>query len=306
MRVANSTIGSQVVLDLQRALARIARQHKILASGKRVLDPSDDPTAASRMQTARSRKVAVEQYQRNLGAAMSHLQTVDSALQSVQETLAQARVNAVEGGNDSIGAEGRTALADHVDQLLETLVEQANARGSGGEYLFGGQETTATPYTVTRNAGGEITAVTPNPRGIDGEVTVEIGEGLTVTTSEPGADVFGSTTDPNYAFDVLIQLRDNLRLNDGQAVRSAIADIDTAADRVGASSATIGARLGALSLVEDGLAARLVNHADTLSRLEDADLAQAMLDYQRLEFVYQAALAAGARIIQPTLLDFLR
>jgi flagellar hook-associated protein 3 FlgL len=197
-------------------------------------------------------------------------------------------------------------LAAHVNELLETLVEQANARGPGGEYLFGGQETTTAPYTVTRNVAGEITAVAPNPRGIDGVVAVEVGEGLTVTTSESGTNVFGPTAASDYAFNVLIQLRDNLRLNDGPAVQAAIANIDTALDRAGASNATIGARLGALSLIEDGLAKRLVDHADTLSRLEDADMAQAMLDFQRHESIYQAALAAGARIIQPTLLDFLR
>lgn len=306
MRVTGSMIGNQVVLDIQRALARIARQQKILASGKRVRDPSDDPTAASQMQTARSRKVAVEQYQRNLSAAKSRLEAVDSTLQGVQETLTQVRIDAVKGGDDTIGAAGRTALAAHVNELLETLVEQANAKGPNGESLFGGQEVTAAVYTVTRNAAGEITAVTPNPRGINGVVTVEVGEGLTVTTSESGTNVFGPTAALDYAFNLLIQLRDNLRLNDGQAVRSAIANIDTALDRVGASNSTIGGRLGALSLIEDGLATRLVDQTETLSRLEDADMAQAMLDFQRHESIYQAALAAGARIIQPTLLDFLR
>jgi flagellar hook-associated protein 3 FlgL len=299
-------LANQVALDIQRALSQIARQQKILAGGKRVTEPSDDPTAAIQMQTARSRKAAIEQYQRNLGAAISHLNAVDSTLLGVQETLTQARIDAVKGSDDAIGAAGRTALAAHVNELLETLVEQATARGPSGEYLFGGQETTTAPYTVTRNAIGEITAVAPNPRGIDGVVTVETGEGLTVTTSASGTNVFGPTAASDYAFNVLIQLRDNLRLNNGPAVQAAIANLDTAAGRVGASSATIGARLGALSLIEDGLAKRLVDHADTLSRLEDADMAQAMLDFQRHESIYQAALAAGARIIQPTLLDFLR
>jgi flagellin-like hook-associated protein FlgL len=97
-----------------------------------------------------------------------------------------------------------------VNQLLETLVTLANGRAGSGTFLFGGQESTRAPYAVTRDASGQITAVTPNARGIEGQTLAQVSEGVTVSTAVSGTAVFGPATDRTYAFDVLIRLRDQL------------------------------------------------------------------------------------------------
>jgi flagellar hook-associated protein 3 FlgL len=213
MRVTPSMMNAQVLRELQAALAAIAHQQELLSSGRRILAPSDDPAGAAQAVAIRSRQAATVQFQNNVAAAKATLSAADNALRSIADTVTQAREAAVQGASDSTDALARKSIGATVNQLLETLVTLANSRGGTGTFLFGGQESTTAPYTVTRDAGGQITAVAPNPRGIDGPTLAEIGEGVTVPTTVSGTAIFGAPADPAYAFDVLIRLRDNLNGN---------------------------------------------------------------------------------------------
>jgi flagellin-like hook-associated protein FlgL len=210
MRVTPGMMSAQVQRELQAALAAIAHQQELLSSGRRIVAPADDPAGAAQAVTIRSRQAATAQFQSNVAAAKATLSTADSTLRSIADLVTQAREAAVQGASDSNDALARQGIGISVNQLLETLVTLANSRGGTGTFLFGGQESTTAPYTVTRDAGGQITAVTPNPRGIDGPTPAEIGESVTIPTSVSGTAIFGAATDPTYAFDVLIRLRDNL------------------------------------------------------------------------------------------------
>src|SRR6185436_14142390 len=101
----------------------------------------------------------------------------------------------------------RQALGTQIDQILEGVVSLANTRGPAGAMIFGGQEVTVAPYTVTRDVNGKITAVASNPRGIDGQMRVEVVEGLTVAQGVSGNTVFGAISDSTNVFSTLIRLR---------------------------------------------------------------------------------------------------
>lgn len=210
MRVTPGMMSAQVQRELQAALAAIAHQQELLSSGRRIVAPADDPVGAAQAVTIRSRQAATAQFQNNVAAARASLSTADSTFRSIVEVVTQAREAAVQGASDSNDALARQSIGIAVNQLLETLVTLANSRGGTGTFLFAGQESTTAPYTVTRDASGQITAVTPNPRGIDDPTPAEIGEGVTIPTSVSGTAIFGAVTDPTYAFDVLIRMRDNL------------------------------------------------------------------------------------------------
>ncbi len=210
MRVPTSATYSRVGIDLQAALAALVRQQTLLSSGRRILSPSDDPGGAARSLTLRERQGAGEQFRQNVAEVRGLLGTADSVLQTVIETVTQARESAIQGANDTNDALARQSLASRVDALVETLVSLANSRANSGEYLFGGQESTVAPFAVTRDSAGRIAQVTPNARGIDREILAEVAEGVTIATGISGTTVFGASTAPTYAFDVLIRLRDNL------------------------------------------------------------------------------------------------
>lgn len=225
MRVTPGMMNAQVQRELQAALAAIAHQQDLLSSGTRILAPSDDPGGAAQAVTIRSRQAANAQFQKNVAAAKATLSAGDSGLRAIADVVTQAKEAAVQGASDTNDALARKSIGVSVDQLLETLVTLANSRSSTGAFVFGGQESTIAPYAVTRDASGHITAVTPNARGIDGPTPTEITEGVTVPTTVSGTTIFGAATDPTYAFDVLIRLRDQL---DGQPLLSFQPDVGQA------------------------------------------------------------------------------
>jgi flagellar hook-associated protein 3 FlgL len=309
MRVTPSMVNARVLHDLQQTLAALAREQARLGSGRRLLAPSDDPASAARSVTLRARRGAVAQFLANVAEARSRLGTADSTLRDVAEILTQARETAIQGANDTQDALARKSLAAKADQLLEGLLALALARDGRGDYLFGGQEVTRAPFTVARDPeSGRITAVTPNPRGIDGERPVEVADGLTVASGVGGSAVFGGLAGSGtpHAFDVLIRLRDALEANDGAAVRDALGELAGALDRATLAATVVGGQLHALELAQARLEAEEGDLAANLSRAEDLDLAQAVIAFQQQQSAYEAALAAGARVLPLSLLDFLR
>jgi flagellar hook-associated protein 3 FlgL len=186
------------------------------------------------------------------------------------------------------------------------MVAFGNSRGQRSTMLFGGQETTVTPYTVTRDAQGRITAVAANPRGIDGSTAAEVTDGLTVPPAVSGTTAFGDPTDPTSTFAVLITLRDALNANDGATVRASVAGIDTALGRASMASVVVGTRLSWVATLDARLKDESLVLSSALSRVEDLDVASSMAELTNLQTTYQAGLAASARTLQQSLLDFLR
>ena len=306
MRITAGIITNQITSDLHVALAKLAKQQRLIATGRRINEPADDPNGAARALTIRSREAGNAQFQRNIDVARTRLTAGEASLRAVIEALQGAQELAIQGANDSNDAGARLAIGTQIDQALEELVAQANGRGPDGAMLFGGQEVTTAPYTVTRDVNGKITALTVNPRGIDATMPTEVSEGLTVVQGVSGTLVFGALTDPTNAFDTLIRVRDALNLNDGVTVRTELDNVQAIHDRTVTASQTLGTRMAWLDKLESQLKDESVANLASLGDLEDADLAKAVSDMAQTQTFYQGALASGAKLLQQSLVDFLR
>jgi flagellar hook-associated protein 3 FlgL len=307
MRITSAGISARLTADLQAALVALTKQQSHIASGRRINAPSDDPGGTAQALGIRARKAANEQFQRNLDDARGTLASADTALRSVIDALQHAKELAVQASNDSNDALARAAIAVEIDQLIEDQVSLANSRGPRGTMLFAGQEITVAPYTVTRDlVDNTITAVVVNPRGIDDAMAVEVAEGLTVVQGVSGTTVFGALADPTNAFDTLIRLREALEINDAAAVRAELDNLSTAHDRATSAAAVVGTRLGWLDALETRLQDEELVLDSSLGRIEDLDIAKAATDMRQIQAFYEAGLASGARLLQQSLLDFLR
>jgi flagellar hook-associated protein 3 FlgL len=306
MRVTPGSINIRVTADLQRSLAAMGRQQGLIASGRRINEPADDPGGAAAAITIRSRQAANEQFQKNINEARLNLLSADGILQSIVEALTSGKELAIQGGNDTNDGTSRLAIAGRVDQILEDLVTLGNTRSPRGAMLLGGQESTASVYTVTRDAAGSITAVTPNPRGIDAATPAEVAEGLTISTTVSGTSVFGAPADTDNAFTMLITLRDALRANDGAATRATLDGLTTALDRATRASTVVGTRLAWMETLDARLKDEGTALSESLSRIEDLDYAKAISELNQIQLSYNAGLGAAARVLQQSLLDFLR
>ena len=172
--------GLDVILDAQ---ARLARTQEELASGKRILNPSDDPVASAQIQNIKSELTRIETLQKNISHATSELAMVEDSVASIENMLMRARELAVRGANDALSAQDREIIATEIDSLRKQLIVAANTHSTDGDYIYGGFAVASAPYA---DAG-----VNAAYNGDDGAKSVNIAPGLTVQTRVLGSEVFG-------------------------------------------------------------------------------------------------------------------
>lgn len=301
MRIGTHQIAEQLLASLNRNQVRLATLQEQIANGRRILRPSDDPSGAATLLDRRGAIAEREQFLRNIGDGRRILSNTETPTTQLLDLLQQAQAKATAGADDSQPPSARQTLATEVNHLLETLVDLSNIQADG-KYLFGGTETGTAPYTVTR-VGGEITAVTANPKGITGTITREVERGVTLQVNMPGSEVFTKNTN---LFTALINLRDNLRSGTQSAIQGAIATLQTGLDQVLTASAVVGARIRRLDLTEARLQLDVLNLRQALSRVEDTDYAEASVRLQAAMTVREATIAAGGAVLRASLVNLLQ
>jgi flagellar hook-associated protein 3 FlgL len=301
-RITNLMISRSVLTDLNDVSQRLAKTQQKMSSGKEITRPSDDPYGTSRSLALRSDLDGTQQYQRNIGEATAWQNITDAALSKINDAVQRARELTIQAATDSAGQAARSAAAQEIDQLIETIKGEANA-SYGGSYVFSGTAIATKPYAV---GGADAYA------GDNGTVAREIGPGVSVTVNTIGQTVLGDgqTAGDNKLLDVLRDITDNLR---GGTTADANALRGTDLQRLDANLATLTqtrATVGATTNRLESADARLQQVEETttklLSDVEDADMAKTYIDYSMQQNVYQSALRAGSNIIQQSLLDFLR
>ncbi len=291
MRITNSMLTDNTLRNLKDIMTRLNKLQDELGSGKQIKKPSDDPIAVASALEYRSEISGLDQHKLNNDAAKSWLSASDSALDSVDQVLSRARELAVQGANTTLSAQDRQASAAELDQLIDEAVSLGNSK-YGDQYVFAGHKTTAPP--VASDAGG------PHYNGDTGSITREIAAGTTMTINVTGDTVFP------HVLGALKSLRDSLQSDNVPVVDSSITQIDQAMDTVLSKRASVGAKMNRLDMESSRLEDLRLSAKDLLSKAEDVDMTQAIVDLSSQQAVYNAALAAGARAIQPSLLSFLK
>ncbi len=305
-RITNSLMVSNLIQALNERMRNLSGLQNQLTTGKRVLMASDDPVAAGLILELRNRIRQNEQFQENASNAVGWLTATESVLQQMNDLMIQARADAVEGGNASLTPEDLMALAENVNGYLENLFSLANTDYMG-KSLFGGTNTKSSAFEVTRDpATGWITAITPNPDGVSGQILRQIGN-ETMQINISGTDLFqpnGAGADQDI-FQILISLRDALAAGDPELVGQSLDPIDEALANISDFTSLVGSQVNRLTSLQDVLLLQKTNLTDQLSREEDADLVEVMTQMTLEQNAYQAALNVGAMIIQPSLANFI-
>lgn len=294
MRITNQMRAGAFLRDLNAILERQERTQARLTSGKTIQRPSDDPVGAGRALGLHEALAQHAQYQRNIDSARAFLNTTAASMQSMVDLLQRAHELAVQGASDTLDNGQRTAVGMESEQLLRQMVAIGNTRFQS-YYLFGGTDQSAPPYALAEGAALSVTPPT-NP----GQMEREIGIGERLTINVPGDTVLPP------AFDALSALRNAAVNGTSNDVRSAISQLDSALTTMSEGLAEVGAKLNRLDSTQQRSEAAQLNLQEVLSRVEDTDLAEVLTDLSLQQTAYQAALATGAKILPPSLIDFLR
>ncbi len=289
-RVTHQTVQRSTLANVQLNLSAMADLQNRMSSGKKVNVPSDDPAAASDMLRLRAEQRVNTQYARNAGDAASWLQTVDTAITASVAALRQVRDLTVQGGNGALGPSSLTALADEIESLRDTLLSNANTTFVGRS-VFAGTSDAGVAFDGTY-------AWTGTGASVERRVTST----TTVRVDGDGAAVYGTGAGSVFALvdDIVADLRA------GQDPTTHLDAIDARMQSMLSELAGVGARHKNVLGTQQTLQATEVETRARLSEIEDVDLASIILDLQAQEVAYKGALGAAAKVLQPTLLDFLR
>ncbi|MDF1605951.1 flagellar hook-associated protein FlgL [Nocardioides sp. YIM 152315] len=300
VRVTQNMLSRQSFNGMQTAMSRVATAQEQLTTGRLINRPSDDPTGATTAMRLRSSLASQQQYIRNADSAVGWLDQTDGTLSTIGDQITRARDIALQGANTgAMGPEARLALATEVDQIREGLISSANT-----QYLdrpiFGGITGGAKAYDAN-GVLADPTAVNPP---VGGGVHRTIADDVRVRIDVTGPEVFGDS--PDSTFDHLAALSTALKAGDEAGITTAITNLKADADRITNIQSEIGARTVRVERARDVATDATLTLTNALSEVENVDLAKATVDLGLQEVAYQAALGATARVLQPSLLDFLR
>lgn len=288
-RVTNQTMLQGAQRSLQHNLARLSELQEKASSQKAISRPSDDPAAAGEALRVRGEIRANEQYARNIANGEGWLDQLDNANVASKRALDRVNDLTLQGSNSSLPPAAREALALDVESLRSELAGQANATYAG-RFLFAGNTdgSEALRPDLTFEAGGTVER--------------RVGPGQSVRVDANGADVFGSG--PTSAFALLDTIAADLRA--GRDVSVHLAPLQDRNKVLTAEHSEIGTHHARLLEAKDTVADASLALEGERATVEDIDLASVILDLKLQETAYQSALAVSARVLQPSLMDFLR
>ncbi|MBW1764023.1 MAG: flagellar hook-associated protein FlgL [Deltaproteobacteria bacterium] len=298
MRVTNQMTADLITQDLYRAQQLLLDAQVKVATGKKINKPSDDPIGMGKVLDYRKIISTIDQYNENIVHGKNQLEFTSTILEEIEALLNQAKNWALEFGSGS-DMSASAALIE-VKSLYDEIMDLANTK-IGNNYMFGGHVTNSAPFS--RDADYDA-----NYTGDNGDITVLVGNDVQVKINANGEDIFavdgaGGGTD---AFGALERLINALGSNDSAAAFAEVANLESAIDQVQGISTETSVYYGRMKSSENFLIKYKSNIEDMLYETENMDPAQAVVEMQLQEAAYITCLETASRIIQPSLVDFIK
>ena len=319
MRITQRSLAVTSLQGLNRNMEAIARLQAQITSGKTINKPSDDPTGTNSAMQVRQELAGAVQYARNINDGIGQLDATDSALKSMTRQVQRVRDLTVQASNSGAMSESsRAAIATEVLGLRDSLLGVANST-SQGRPVFGGVTSGSIAYDPTgAYAGFGGTTATPAI-----PVTRQVSDADSIRVDITGPEAFGETLPAGTADDgtVTPATRDLFTIIkdiashvapgptdtvDPDALAKDLADLDEALNRMSTAAADIGTRTNRIETAKQVNADLQLTLSSRSADIENVDLAKTITNLSMQQTGYEAALSATAKVIQPTLLDFLR
>ncbi|QGQ93518.1 flagellar hook-associated protein FlgL [Paenibacillus psychroresistens] len=295
-RITQNMMNTQLMRNLNSNMRRMDNSQNQLATGRRINKPSDDPVGIAFALRYRSEIAANDQYESNANAAVSWMDYTDVTMNQAGSVLQRVRELTVEAANGTNSPESLQAIKSEVTQLTEQMVTIGNSEFNGKQ-IFNGQLTDKRPYTL-ENAENEETD--------QSNINFELGAGVKIAISVNGDQVFGKAGDEDNLFKVLKDIQKSMDANDMKALTDGIGRLDKRMDAFLETRADIGAKTNRIEMIQDRLKDIGINLTTLQSKTEDADVAAVITSLKTDENVYNSSLDVGAKLIKPSLIDFLR
>jgi flagellar hook-associated protein 3 FlgL len=292
----NPNLTPNIIADLQQSQSALNTALQQVATGLSVSVPSDNPTASAAMVQNTIDTGNVDQYTQNISTVLSKVQSASSVLNNVVTALTQAVSLGTEGANGTNTTANLQAIATQVQGVLSSVVSEANT-SVAGSYLFGGSGTTP-PYTADSTSPTGYTY-----SGTNSVSSVAVGDQLNVQVNLPGSQVFSNSS--NNVLGSLNALVTALQSGNSSAIGTATNAVSSAISYIGQQQAFYGNAEGQLTSQETFLQQDTVTLASQATNLVGVNMATAATNLTQAETDNSAAMAAAAKVMPNTLLNYL-
>lgn len=298
MRVTQTMLSNNMLRNLSSSYDRLGKLMEQATSQKKINRPSDDPVVAMLGMSYRTDLNQINQFKRNIGEVKNWVDTTDAALDDSIKSLQRIRELTVRASTGSLEKDQRMAIAKEIEQLQEQLLNLADTQ-IGGKYIFNGTKTNERPSENGNTLSEDI-------------IELEVFPGIKLPLNINGKKLFGDyingvgpihelikgmdLTNPDFITDEIPE----------EEINGYLAELDKEIDKFLQARASIGAKQNRVELMEDRIEQQKVFSTRIMAENEGVHLEEVITDLITQESVHRAALGIGARIIQPTLMDFLR
>ncbi len=313
-RVTGNSIARNSLDNLQTSLNKLQDLTDQQSSGKRIRKPSDDPTGAVQAMAYRADETRNKQYSRNAEDGIGWLSTADRTMTSSLNDIARVRGLILAGANGTADKESRSAMAAEVASNKQTLIGLANT-AYNNRPIFAG---TANPTGLVPPL--ETYDVAGNYNGNTGAVYRTVGPNASVQVNVDGPSVWGPPGSSDL-WSILDDIQKHMNSTDpvelnklnnswvdgtGTTIKSDLDRLDDIRVNIQNRLSEVGARYHRVETMNDRAKDNQVTIQGNLSAVENIDLTKTIIDLQLQQTAYQAALSATAKVIQPSLVDFLK
>lgn len=288
MRITNSVFIKTMLRDINKNMDKLSKIQEQMATTKRINRPSDDPVGLVDSLRLRTGLEELDKYKSNAEDARSWIEATDSALDDVDSILQRVREQTVKAANSHLTQDEFDSMNKEMKQLKQQLIQISNSTYAG-RYIFSGTKTQSEAF----DSNGVY-------QGNSGVIEYEVGAGIRLPINVDGLEAFGDM------FGTMQKVIDDLSTGNVTALSEDLGELDTVMKQVNEVRADMGARYNRAELVIGRADELNVNMTELLSKAEDADIAELTMQLNLQETIYKYSLQVGARIIQPSLADYLR
>jgi flagellar hook-associated protein 3 FlgL len=307
-RITTQMTSQTLLADINQSMDRVSTTELELSTGKRINQPSDDPYGTSLALNLDNQLANLTSYSNNITDGTGWAQAANASLTDITNSVQRIRELTLEAANGTQSSADMQASAAEVNQLIDEIKQDANSQFNG-QYIFSGSQTTTQPYPPA--APGSST----DPyKGDTGNVNRDIAPGTSLAVNAQLSSVLGTgqTTPGSPAGDGLLlntlrNIANDMQSGNTNALSNAdLSQLDTNLNSLNGLSANMGAITDRLSMAASRIQSLQTSDSSALSNTQDADMAKTEIDFSTEQAALQAALQAGAHIVQQSLLNFLQ
>jgi flagellar hook-associated protein 3 FlgL len=277
----------------------MADANKVISTGKRINDLSDDPVGLVTVLDLRSSIANMEQLKDNINMGRSWLNMSESVLEETDEILTQAKTLAIQMSSSNYDASNRAMSAEVVDGYLREILTLSNTQVNGRS-IYAGTKTDTDPFYYDEAGTGEVVY-----NGNSTPFAIQIGSGIQVEIGRDGREIYGTNWDDNNIFKTLVDFKTALENNDAPAIQATIDKLETHLETVRSVSADTGSKNIRLDVKERIVEDLTLSYTERASNIEDADIAEAVIDLQSRQLAYQAALSSSSKVMNLSLVNYI-